>query len=44
MPPEDWSGSVDVNTEDLPDTGHHLAVDWQNELDALDDNDPIGTD
>jgi hypothetical protein len=38
-PPEDWSGSVDVNNEDLPDDRFFSHQDWQAEVDALDDGD-----
>jgi len=32
-PPEDWSGSVDVNNEDLPYIQQPLHQDWQYQLD-----------
>jgi hypothetical protein len=35
--PEDWSGSVDVNEEDLPDSHHPLFIDWQRRINFLDD-------
>ena len=47
--PEDWSGSVDISVEDLPESSQAIHMDWQTELDALDDdylsgNDLISTD
>jgi hypothetical protein len=38
--PDDWSGSVDVNTEDLP--GYHppAFLDWQQQLEMMDDPEP----
>ena len=39
-PPEDWSGSVDVNDEDLPDTNQHIFLDWKSELEHLDGPEP----
>lgn len=35
--PEDWSGSVDINTEDLPGSRGPVIRDWQSELEAIDD-------
>jgi hypothetical protein len=35
--PEDWSGSVDVTEEDLPDSTPPPFLDWQSHLDLLDD-------
>ena len=43
-PPEDWSGSVDVNQEDLLRNRVIVHHDWQCELDALDDDDLSGND
>jgi len=49
-PPEDWTGSVDINLEDFPDRRARRShkLDWQSEIDALDDdldgNDLIGYD
>lgn len=40
--PEDWSGSVDVSQEDVPDGHSTLHLDWQYELDAFDDDDDFG--
>ena len=37
--PEDWSGSVDVTEEDLPDRTQPPFLDWQSQLDLLDDTD-----
>jgi hypothetical protein len=37
--PEDWSGSVDVTEEDLPDSTQPLFLDWQSQLDLLDNAD-----
>ena len=34
--PEDWSGSVDINTEDLPDPENGAANAWHNALEILD--------
>ena len=36
-PPEDWSGSVDVDNADLPGNRVFVHQDWQSEVDALDD-------
>lgn len=35
--PEDWSGSVDINIEDLPDSSQPLFVDWQSRVDMLEE-------
>lgn len=36
-PPEDWSGSVDIDREDfMVDTDGALAVDWSDPLEYLD--------
>jgi hypothetical protein len=32
-PPEDWSGSIDIDYEDLPYIPPLLHQDWQSELD-----------
>ena len=37
--PEDWSGSFDMNREDVVDRFHPLMHDWQTRVDALDDID-----
>jgi hypothetical protein len=37
--PEDWSGSVDINDEDIPDSTHPIFLDWQAHIDVLDDAD-----
>ncbi len=37
QPPEDWSGSVDINEEDRPDSDHPLLMDWQHQVDYIDD-------
>lgn len=34
--PEDWSGSMDVNTEDLPDPENGAVNAWHNPLEILD--------
>jgi hypothetical protein len=34
--PEDWSGSVDINTEDLPDPEHRVNQGWNETLEFLD--------
>jgi hypothetical protein len=33
--PEDWTGSVDINAEDLPGSRQPLFLDWQSELEQL---------
>jgi hypothetical protein len=38
-PPDDWSGSVDINYEDLPYIQPVLRHDWQSQLDLQDSND-----
>jgi hypothetical protein len=35
--PEDWSGSVDINQEGLPDSSHPLFIDWQIGIEMIDD-------
>ena len=37
--PEDWTGSVDINAEDFPGSRQPLFLDWQSELELLDDGD-----
>jgi hypothetical protein len=37
--PEDWSGSVDINNEDMPDSTHPLFLDWKSRIELLDDID-----
>jgi hypothetical protein len=37
--PEDWSGSVDINPEDLADQYSPLLLDWQSRVDMLDEFD-----
>ena len=37
--PEDWSGSVDMNQEDLADRFHPLLLDWQSRVDRFEDPD-----
>lgn len=34
--PEDWSGSVDIAFEDLPDPEGHAGNGWQNPLELID--------
>ncbi len=34
--PEDWSGSVDISSEDLPGARTFAHLNWQAELDAID--------
>lgn len=41
--PEDWSGSVDISNEDLPDNRLFAHLDWQSEVDALDIEDLLDT-
>jgi len=40
-PPEDWSGSVDVTEEDKPYLRTVIHLDWQCELDSLEDDDDL---
>ena len=42
--PEDWSGSVDINTEDLPGAKKIPVRDWQIEFDRIVDANGIDTD
>ncbi len=35
--PEDWSGSVDINVEDVPDSSQPLFIDWQSRIEMLDE-------
>ena len=37
-PPDDWSGSVDMDNESLQETGHPLLRDWQSEMELVDEN------
>lgn len=37
--PEDWSGSVDISVEDIPDSTHPIFLDWKSHIDLLDDTD-----
>ncbi len=37
--PEDWSGSVDINPEDIPGSSQPLFIDWQSRIDMIDDLD-----
>ena len=37
--PEDWSGSVDVSREDLPGGNRRRRIDWQAQVDQLEDFD-----
>ena len=41
-PPEDWSGSVDIAQEDIPNSRTSLHLDWQYELDAAEGDDDYG--
>ena len=34
--PEDWSGSVDINSEDLPEPENRAVSAWHNPLEILD--------
>ncbi|MGI9290293.1 MAG: DUF6763 family protein [Gammaproteobacteria bacterium] len=36
-PPEDWSGSVDINDEDIPGSKHPLFIDWKSHIEMLDE-------
>lgn len=40
-PPEDWSGSVDINQEDFLRNRVTVHLDWQCELDSLEDDDEL---
>ncbi len=46
LPPEDWTGSVDINREDFPDRRANRShiLDWQVAIDAFDDDDLAGND
>ena len=35
--PEDWSGSVDIMSDDLPGSRRAEIRDWQSELEMIDD-------
>jgi Family of unknown function (DUF6763) len=37
--PEDWSGSVDINIEDIPGSRQPLFIDWQSRIEMIDDLD-----
>ena len=37
--PEDWTGSVDISLEDLPGASQPLFIDWQREIELLEDPD-----
>jgi hypothetical protein len=37
--PEDWSGSVDVNAEDLPGSNQPQFLDWKSQLEMADEPD-----
>ena len=41
--PEDWSGSVDISHEDIPGEHAPRPLDWQSQLDSLDDIDLSGS-
>ena len=43
-PPEDWSGSVDAVDEDIPGSRPVLHLNWQYEVDEIDDADLDGDD
>jgi len=34
--PEDWSGSVDIDLEDLPDADHAASLNWHDPLEFID--------
>lgn len=36
-PPEDWSGSVDINEEDIPYNHTPKFVDWHHHIETIDD-------
>ncbi len=38
--PEDWTGSFDINAEDLPGSHPPQHRDWQSELEQLDEPEP----
>ncbi len=42
-PPEDWTGSVDINLEDVPDRRSYRShkLDWQVAIDDFDDDDDL---
>ncbi len=35
--PEDWSGSADVNDEDLPGVASPMFIGWQTQLKVIND-------
>jgi hypothetical protein len=37
--PEDWSGSFDMNQEDISDRYHPLIHDWKNQIEMIDEFD-----
>jgi hypothetical protein len=37
--PEDWSGSVDINAEDIPGSSQPLFIDWKSRIEMIDDLD-----
>ena len=37
--PEDWSGSVDMSFEDIADAYHPHTIDWQSEIEAIEEFD-----
>jgi hypothetical protein len=42
--PEDWSGSVDINTEDLPGSRKPQIRDWQSEFERVVDANSLNID
>jgi hypothetical protein len=36
QPPEDWSGSVDIDLQDMPDPDNNSGSGWRDPLQALD--------
>jgi len=38
-PPEDWSGSVDINQEDHPDPVHHVTLTLDDSLNLIEQED-----
>jgi len=39
VPPEDWSGSVDISGEDLPDPEHHITLTLDDSLNLIEQED-----
>jgi len=35
MPPEDWSGSVDISTEDMQEPGHFITLTLDDSLNLI---------